>query len=88
MPSSVDLAAASRTKTRNISNIPTIIEKEPKIVNILVIPDETFSANLTPSLFVSSTLNLVKSEDNFNMLAASFCKPDFSKIPKINSCVV
>ena len=86
MPNSVDLAAASKTNTKNISNIPTIIEKDPKIENIVVTPEATVSANLTPLFFESSTLNVVKSPNIINNCAASTCKPALSKAPRIINC--
>ena len=59
IPISVDLAAARSTITKKISNNPTIIEKEPNIVNIVVTELPIFSANFNDLDSVSSTINLL-----------------------------
>ena len=87
IPNSVDLAAASKTNTRKISNMPTIIEKDPNIENMVVTPVATLSASFTLSFFWSSTLKVVNEDKRTEILAISSCKPDLSSTPSIVNCV-
>ena len=63
--------------------MPTIMENDPNIENIVVTPVATVSASLTLSFFSSSTLKVVNEDERADILAAFSCNLDLSNIPTI-----